>query len=230
MQKRELAINKWNEQDRPREKMMHLGTEALSNAELLAILIGSGSTDESAVGLMRRVLDGCSDSLRQLGRKSVQELCAFKGVGPAKAVTILAACELGNRRLKEEQPIPQRMDNPNEVYNYFWPQMRDLAIEECWVMFLNQNLRLIDAQRISRGGLTETSVDVRIILREALLHNASALLLCHNHPSGSPLPSAADDKITERLYQSANMMNIHLIDHIVAAEDGFYSYADEGKL
>lgn len=230
MQKRKLAINKWNEQDRPRERMMKLGTEALSNAELLAILIGSGSTDESAVGLMRRVLDECSDSLRQLGRKSVQELCAFKGVGPAKAVTILAACELGNRRLKEEQPIPQRMDNPNEVYNYFWPRMRDLAVEECWAMYLNQNLRLIDAQRISRGGLTETSVDVRIVLREALLHNASALVLCHNHPSGSPLPSAADDKITDRLRQSADVMNIHLIDHIVAAEDGFYSYADEGKL
>lgn len=230
MQKKKLAINKWNEQDRPRERMMKLGTEALSNAELLAILIGSGSTDESAVGLMRRVLDDCSDSLRQLGRKSVQELCAFKGVGPAKAVTILAACELGNRRLKEEQPIPQRMDNPNEVYNYFWPRMRDWAVEECWAMFLNQNLRLIDAQRISRGGLTETSVDVRIILREALLHNASALVLCHNHPSGSPLPSAADDKITDRLRQSADVMNIHLIDHIVAAEDGFYSYADEGRL
>lgn len=230
MDSKKLAINRWDEQDRPREKMMRLGAPALSDAELLAILIGSGSTDESAVSLMRRVLSSCNGSLRRLGRQSVQELCAFKGMGPAKAVTVLAACELAVRRQKEEQPQPKRMDSPENVYRHFWPQMQNLSIEECWVMFLNRDLRLIETQCVSRGGLNEASVDVRVILREALLRNAPALILCHNHPSGSVRPSRADDHITERLRQSAQVMNIKLADHVIVAEDGFYSYADEGKL
>lgn len=224
-----LTINRWAEEDRPREKMMSKGAQALTNAELLAILIGSGSDEDSAVSLMQKVLSAYGDSLDRVGRLSMEELCRFKGIGPAKAITILAACELGRRRAVE-QPERRQIRSAAQVYDYFYPFMRDLAVEECHVLLLNQSSVVIDSVRIGMGGLTETVVDVRLILREALLKRATSLILCHNHPSGSLRPSTYDDRLTQQVLEAARLFNITLADHVIFADMGYYSYADEGKL
>ena len=224
-----LTINRWAEEDRPREKMISKGAQALTNAELLAILIGSGNEEDSAVGLMQKVLAAYDNSIDRLGRLSVDELCRFKGIGPAKAVTILAACELGRRRAVE-QPERRQIRSAAQVYDYYYPLLRDLPVEECHVMLLNQSARVIDSVRIGMGGLTETVVDVRLILREALIKRATSLILCHNHPSGNLRPSTHDDKLTRQVQEAARLLNISLIDHIIFTDEGYYSYADEGKL
>ena len=224
-----LSINRWAEEDRPREKMMSKGAQALTNAELLAILIGSGSGDDSAVSLMQKVLSAYDNSLDRVGRLSMEELCSFKGIGPAKAVTILAACELGRRRAVE-QPERRQVRSAAQVYDYFYPMMRDLAVEECHVLLLNQSSTVIDSVRIGMGGLTETVVDVRIILREALLKRATSLILCHNHPSGNLRPSTHDDRLTNQLREAARLLNLNLVDHVIFTDNGYYSYADEGRL
>ena len=224
-----LTINRWAEEDRPREKMMSKGAQALTNAELLAILIGSGSGDDSAVSLMQKVLASYGDSLDRVGRLSVEELCHFKGIGPAKAITILAACELGRRRAVE-QPERRQVRSAAQVYDFFYPTMRDLAVEECHVLLLNQSSVVLDSVRIGVGGLTETVVDVRIILREALLKRATSLILCHNHPSGNLRPSTYDDRLTNQLREAARLLNLNLVDHVIFTDNGYYSYADEGRL
>ena len=224
-----LSINRWAEEDRPREKMMSKGAQALTNAELLAILIGSGSGDDSAVSLMQKVLASYGDSLDRVGRLSVEELCHFKGIGPAKAITILAACELGRRRAVE-QPERRQVRSATQVYDYFYPLMRDLPVEEFHVLLLNQSATVIDSVRIGVGGLTETAVDVRVILREALLKRATALILCHNHPSGNLRPSAHDDRLTRQMQEATKLLNLNLADHVIFTDSGYYSYADEGRL
>ncbi len=224
-----LTINRWAEEDRPREKMISKGAQALTNAELLAILIGSGSGEDSAVSLMQKVLSAYGDSLDRVGRLSVEELCQFKGIGPAKAITILAACELGRRRAVE-QPERRQVRSAAQAYDYFYPLMRDLAVEEVHVLLLNQSSVVIDSVRIGVGGLTETVVDVRVILREALLKRATALLLCHNHPSGSLRPSVHDDRLTRQVQEAARLLNLSLVDHVIFTDHGYYSYADEGRL
>ena len=224
-----LSINRWAEEDRPREKMMSKGAQALTNAELLAILIGSGSGDDSAVSLMQKVLASYGDSLDRVGRLSVEELCHFKGIGPAKAITILAACELGRRRAVE-QPERRQVRSAAQVYDYFYPLMRDLPVEEFHVLLLNQSATVIDSVRIGVGGLTETVVDVRVIMREALLKRATALILCHNHPSGNLRPSAHDDRLTRQVQEAARLLNLNLADHVIFTDNGYYSYADEGRL
>ena len=224
-----LSINRWAEEDRPREKMMSKGAQALTNAELLAILIGSGSGDDSAVSLMQKVLAAYGDSLDRVGRLSVEELCHFKGIGPAKAITILAACELGRRRAVE-QPERRQVRSAAQVYDYFYPLMRDLPVEEFHVLLLNQSATVIDSVRIGVGGLTETVVDVRVILREALLKRATALILCHNHPSGNLRPSTHDDRLTRQVQEAARLLNLNLADHVIFTDSGYYSYADEGRL
>lgn len=224
-----LTINRWAEEDRPREKMIGKGAQALTNAELLAILIGSGNDEDSAVSLMQKVLAAYGNSIDRVGRLSVDELCRFKGIGPAKAVTILAACELGRRRAVE-QPERRQIRSAAQVYDYFYPLMRDLPVEECHVLLLSQSSTVIDSVRIGVGGLTETVVDVRLILREALLKRATSLILCHNHPSGSLRPSAYDDRLTRQVQEAAQLLNIRFNDHIIFTDDGYYSYADEGKL
>lgn len=230
MSNEKLNINQWAKEDRPREKMMLHGPGALSNAELLAILIGSGNTEDSAVELMRKVLDDCRNCLSELGKRSVDDLCAYKGIGPAKAITILAASELGKRRKDEGSSERLRVRCSQDIFLYFHPLMCDLPVEECWVMLLNQASRLIDALRISQGGLASTQVDVRCILREALLKRATALVLCHNHPSGNTRPSTDDDRLTQALSQAAKVMNIRMLDHLIVSDGGYYSYADEGRL
>lgn len=225
-----LNINQWAEEDRPREKMMLHGPSSLSNAELLAILIGSGNTEETAVELMRKILDDCHNKLGALGKLSVDELCRYKGIGPAKAVAILAASELGKRRKEEEPEERKQIRCSQDIYQSFHPIMCDLSIEECWVMLLNQSAKVIDTLKVCQGGIASAQVDIRCVLREALLKRATAIILCHNHPSGSVHPSADDDRLTQALNQAAKTVNIRLLDHVIVSDGAYYSYTDEGRL
>lgn len=230
MTKERLSINQWAEEDRPREKMLRHGASALSNAELLAILIGSGNAEDSAVELMRKVLKDCHDNLNELGKCGVEELCRYKGIGQAKAISILAASELGKRRRDEEARERVAIKCSEDIYRYFYPLMCDLPVEECWLLLLNRSMKVLDRVKISGGGLTETAVDIRCVLREALLKRATAMALCHNHPSGNVKPSSGDRHLTEQLKKSGEVMNIALIDHVVLADGHYYSFADEGCL
>ncbi len=214
-----LNINQWAEEDRPREKMASLGAEALSSAELLAILIGSGSTKESAVDLMKRILNDCNNSLNTLGKKSIHDLSQYNGVGPAKAITILAACELGKRR---------QMESPEERPDMH-PIMQDLGVEGFWVLLLNQHHRLIKKVRIAHGGITATTVDIRVIMREAVLCNATQLVACHNHPSGNITPSKQDNELTISLMNACKLMDIHFADHVIVTDGHYYSYHENKK-
>lgn len=225
-----LNINQWAEEDRPREKMMAHGAGILTDAELLAILIGSGSQDETAVELMRRVLAACGNNLNELGKLSLEQLCEFKGIGPAKAVTLMAACELGRRRKLAEVEERLVVRSANDIYNYFHPKLADLPVEEFWVMLLNNACKFIDARRIATGGISEVVADVRLVLREAILSRSTAIALCHNHPSGNVRPSRHDDQLTDRLRQACELMNIRLMDHLVLTDGRYYSYADEGRI
>ena len=225
-----LRIAQWAEEDRPREKMARLGAEALSHAELLAILIGSGTTKESAVDLMKRVLNDCHNNLNTLGKKSIKELCQYHGIGEAKAISILAACELGKRRQMEAPEERQDCGTATRIYNHMRPVMQDLDVEEFWALLMNQNYKLIRKIRISHGGITEVAVDIRIILKEALLANATVLAVCHNHPSGNLRPSQQDDAITESLRKACRMMRIHFLDHVIVTDGGYYSYHEEGRV
>ena len=225
-----LTITQWAEEDRPREKMMMHGASALSNAELLAILIGSGNAEESAVELMRKVLKDYHNNLNELGKASIDDLCRYKGIGSAKAISILAASELGKRR--KEEAIKERVTilSSKDVYDCFYPLMCDLPTEEFWVLMLNQASKIIDKVKISAGGLSATAVDVRCILREALVKRASAIVLCHNHPSGNIRPSKEDDYLTRHVAQASECMDIRLVDHIILTDGAFYSYSDEGRI
>ena len=225
-----IAINQWAEADRPREKLMTKGAEALSDAELLAILIGSGSTKESAVSLMQRILRDCNDNLNTLGKRTLHDLLAYNGIGEAKAITIIAACELGKRRQASKAAEREDMGSAQAIYEYMLPKMQDLDTEEAWVLLMNQRFRLIKAVRISRGGLSETAVDVRIILREALLANATTLTLVHNHPSGTARPSGDDNRITQKLKAACDTMRLYMVDHVIVTDGKYYSYAEEGKI
>ncbi|MCD8290456.1 MAG: DNA repair protein RadC [Prevotella sp.] len=227
-----LRIKEWAEEDRPREKLMKKGAETLSNAELLAILIGSGSQNESAVDLMKRILNDCGNSLNVLGKMSIKDLTdkKYKGMGPAKAITVIAACELGKRRQREDVQERKKLNSADAIYQYMRPQMMDLDHEEAWAILMNQNFRYIDYEKLSSGGLTETSVDVRKALKAALLKNATILALCHNHPSGNPLPSKDDDRLTERMKKACETMRIHFLDHIIITDGRYYSYSEMGRL
>lgn len=225
-----LNINQWDLKDRPREKFESLGAEALSNAELLAILINSGNTHESAVSLMQKILSHCGNNLNTLGKMTIEELCQYEGIGPAKAITILAACELGKRRQREKAEETRVFDNPEKIYEYMLTHMQDLFQEEAWVLLLNQKLGLIKAERLSHGGLTETVVDVRQIMKKAILCNATAMVFCHNHPSGNPRPSRQDDQLTDQLAKACTTLRIYLVDHVIVADGSYYSYRDEEKL
>ena len=226
----QLRITDWSEADRPREKLRDKGAETLSDAELLAILIGSGSTKESAVALMQRILSACDNNLNTLGKMSLHELMQYNGIGEAKAITIIAACELGKRRQAAKAAERPDMGSAQAVYEYMHPKMQDLDIEEAWVLLMNQRFRLIKAVRLSHGGLTETAVDVRVILREALLANATTLTLIHNHPSGNARPSGDDDRITHKLKTACETMRLYLIDHLIVTDGRYYSYAEEGRI
>lgn len=225
-----MKINQWAEEDRPREKLQRLGAENLTNAELLAILIGSGTSEETAVDLMKRILADCKNNLNTLGKKTQRELEAYHGIGEAKAVTILAACELGKRRQREQIEKRKDLGSATAIYNYMHSHMQDLDVEEAWVLLLNQSYKLIKAERLSHGGISETAVDIRLILKEALLHNATILVFCHNHPSNNLRPSKQDDAITERLQKACETMRIYFLDHVIITDGSYYSYREEGRL
>lgn len=225
-----LTINNWAEEDRPREKLMSLGAEALSNAELLAILIGSGSQKESAVDLMKRIMNDCQNNLNTLGKMTIRELTQYNGMGPAKAVSVLAACELGKRRQAERAEERKKIDSAEAVYGIMHPKMQDLDTEEAWILLMNQNFKLIRMERISHGGITGVSVDVRIIIREAIVNNATVVAFCHNHPSGNLRPSREDDSLTQSIRKACEVMRLHLLDHVIITDGAYYSYHEHGRL
>lgn len=225
-----LNIKQWAEDDRPREKMASKGAGALSDAELLAILIGSGNADESAVALMQRVMADCEGDLNRLGKWEVRDFLRYKGMGPAKSLTVMAALELGRRRKMQEHKLRPTIDSSAAVYDFFHPMLCDLPVEEFWILLLNQAARVIAPVRISRGGISQTSVDVRDILREALLQRATQMVLVHNHPSGNPHPSTLDRQLTKRIQEAAELMQIRVTDHVVVCDGRYYSFNDEGIL
>jgi len=228
--KTKLNINQWAEEDRPREKMERLGAQALSDAELLAILIGSGSSKEDAVSLMKRILNHCNNNLNTLGKMTIHDLCQFNGVGPAKAISIMAACELGKRRQLETAEERPDLGTATRIYNHMHPLMQDLDTEEFWVLLMNQNYRLIKKVRIAHGGISEVSVDIRIVMREAVLVNTTILAVCHNHPSGNIRPSRMDDALTESIRKACQVMRIHFLDHVIVADGLYFSYREEGRI
>lgn len=225
-----LTIKQWNEADMPREKFERLGAEALSNSELLAILIGSGNTKESAVDLMKRVMNDCGNNLNTLGKKSIAELCEYEGIGSAKAITILAACELGKRRQLEKAEERLDLGSAVAIYEHMHPLMQDLDVEEAWVLLMNRNFKLIKKVRISHGGISETAVDVRVIMKHAIMNNATVIALCHNHPSNNPRPSGDDDRLTKRMKEACQLMRIFFLDHLIITDGRYYSYHEEGKI
>jgi DNA repair protein RadC len=224
-----LTISKWAREDRPRERMADLGTEALTNAELLAILIGSGSSRESAVDLMKRLLSDCNNNLNTLGKMTIRDLCRYNGIGEAKAITILAACELGKRRQAESPEERPKLISATHIYNHMHPVMQDLDVEEFWLLLMNQDYRLIRKVRISHGGITETAVDIRIIMREAVLVNTTILAVCHNHPSGSLTPSRADSELTTAIKRACELMRILFMDHVIVTDGHYYSFHEQGR-
>ncbi len=224
------SIKDWAEEDRPREKMMEKGEQALSNAELLAILIGSGTSKKSAVELMQEVMQTCDNRLARLSQMSVDELIKFNGIGMAKAVTIKSAAEIARRRTLEKVDDIQSINNCEDTYRVMYPIMRDLQHEEFWALLMNNNSKLLKKVRLSSGGLSSTSVDVRMLLKEAILANATQIIICHNHPSGSLRPSQDDMNITERVKAAAKVLQMRLADHLIITDGKYYSFFQEGKL
>ena len=225
-----LVIRDWSEADRPRERMLDLGRRALSNAELLAIIIGSGSRDETAVSLTRRLLMDHDNNLDALSKLEVEDLCRYKGIGDAKAISIIAALELGRRRSKEVPVEKPTLNNSFKVFDYFKHQFQDLPHEEFWVIYLNTASKVLDKRLIGRGGTDFTPVDVRIVLRYALQLKARSMLLLHNHPSGTRKASSADIEITQKIVDAAAIMDIIVNDHVIFTDDGYYSFKDDGLL
>ena len=223
-----LTIAHWSEDDQPREKLRDKGPQSLSNAELLAILIGSGTPGTSAVELMQDVLNDCKNNLNTLGKMSIRDLCTYKGIGEAKAITILAACELGKRRQAETPEERPDLGTATRIYNHMHAVMQDLDVEEFWVLLMNQHYRLIKKVRISRGGITETPVDIRIIIKEAVLANCTILAVCHNHPSGNLSPSHADNDLTRRIKRACELMDIFFLDHVIVTDGQYFSFKEQG--
>ena len=225
-----LSIAQWSEDDQPREKLRDKGPQALSNAELLAILIGSGTPGMSAVDLMQDILRDCNNNLNTLGKMTIRQLCDYKGIGEAKAISILAACELGKRRQMETPEERPDLGTATLIYNHMRPILQDEDVEEFWILLMNQNYRLIKKVRISRGGISEVSVDVRIIIREAVLANATIMAVCHNHPSGSLRPSNMDNDLTYAIQKACSLMRIHFLDHVIITDGAYYSYHEKGRI
>lgn len=231
MNKEILSIKEWAEEDRPREKMLLKGISSLSDAELIAILIGSGNKNETAVQLSQRILFSVNNNLNALGKRSIRELISgFKGIGEAKAITICAALELGRRRAQSEPEVRNTIQSSKDAYHLFYPLLCDLPHEELWIALLNRSNKVVEKTRISQGGTSETTADLRIILKAAITNLAAGIVLCHNHPSGALRPSTQDDALTRRLATSAKLLDIRLLDHIIVTDSSYYSYADEGRI
>ncbi|PXY43994.1 RadC family protein [Flavobacterium hydrophilum] len=224
-----FPITNWSEDDRPREKLMLKGKNALSDAELIAILIGSGSRNESAVDLSKRILASV-DTLNSLGKMSLAQLTNFKGIGEAKAIAIIAALELGRRRRAEDTVELTKITSSKIVFEIMQPIIGELPHEEFWVLFLNNSNKVILKSQLSKGGISGTIVDVRLVFKLALENGATGLILCHNHPSGGLIPSDADKQITKKIKQAGDSLDVKVLDHLIITETKYYSFADEGIL
>ncbi len=229
-QYRSINLKTWSVEDRPREKVIANGVQYLSDSELLAILLGSGTRNMTAVELARQVLHKSGNSLHDLGRQHISDLVAIKGIGPAKAITLLAAMELGRRRDATQQTERIPVKSSETVFKLFHPILGDLDHEEFWLLMLNRANRVLGRFKVSQGGLSGTVIDTRIILKKALDNLASSIVVCHNHPSGNNQPSDADVKITEKLKKAAEMLEIKLLDHVIIADKSYFSFADEGLI
>ena len=225
-----LPISKWSIEDRPTEKLQRLGTDSLTDAELLAILIGSGTQQYSAVDIAKHVMGKFNNNLNTLGKARFDEFDDIEGVGTQTACKIMAAVELGKRRQLATAELRPDMSTATRIYNYMLPKMQDLNHEEFWVLLMNQNYKLLKAERISIGGITETSADIRIIMREAVLNNATIIAAVHNHPSGSLTPSRADDTLTTAIKNACSIMRVYFLDHVIVTDGAFYSFHEMGKL
>ena len=225
-----LTIKQWAPEDRPTERLQRLGAESLTDAELLAILIGSGTQQYSAVDIANHVLGKFNRNLNTLGKARFDEILDTEGVGTQTACKILAAVELGRRRQMATPELHPDMSTATRIYNYMLPKMQDLATEEFHILLMNQNYRLVKSVKISQGGITETSADIRVMMREAVLCNATILAACHNHPSGSLSPSRADDELTRAIKEACRLMRIHFLDHVIVTDGAYMSYAECGKL
>lgn len=223
-----FSIKQWAEDDKPREKLMLKGKQALSDAELIAILIGSGSRNESAVSLSKRILASVNNNLNALGKLSLKQLMEFKGIGEAKAISIAAALELGRRRRVEETVELKKISSSKAVFDIMQPLIGELPHEEFWVLFLNNSNKVIHKSQLSKGGIAGTVVDVRLIFKMALEQNATSLILTHNHPSGKLEASNADKEITQKLKLAGEQLEIRVLDHIIITEKGYLSFQDEG--
>ena len=225
-----LSIKNWSHDDQPREKLLIKGKESLSDAELIAILIISGNKEESAVALSKRILNHSENNLNQLGKLSIAKLMEFKGIGEAKAISITAALELGRRRRKEEALVQNKITSSSSVFELMQPIIGELQHEEFWIIFLNNSNKVIEKTQLSKGGITGTIVDVRLVLKKALELSATGLILVHNHPSGTLKPSVADKQITTKLKEASKSLDIKVLDHVIITEKAYFSFADENCL
>ena len=225
-----LTITQWNEEDRPREKLMRLGGEALSDAELLAIIIGGGVVGKTAVDITKQILKDCDNNLAVLSKRTLEQLMSYHGIGEAKAISIMAVAELGRRRELAQMPERKKLDNSKAIYDELWPRMRDLDVEEAYLVLMNQSYKHIDTIRLSHGGITETAVDVRVIMKHAIQQNATIIAIAHNHPSGNTHPSRDDEMLTKRIADACRTMRIHFCDHIIVTDGDYYSFRANGKI
>ncbi len=223
-----LSIKDWALEDRPREKLLHNGVKSLSSAELLAIIIGSGNRHQSAVDLAKTILASCDNDLNQLAKKTVRELTLLKGIGEAKAVSIVAALELGRRQKAFNSKQKSKITCSRDAFEYLLPFVEALGHEEFWVVFMNRANKILEVKNVSSGGITGTVFDIRLVLKQALQVEAIGLILCHNHPSGNLEPSKSDKDLTAKAKKAAQLMNINILDHLIIADGNYFSFADEG--
>ncbi len=225
-----FSIKNWSQDDQPREKLLYKGKSALSDAELVAILIGSGNREESAVSLCKRILSSVDNNLSELGKLSLQQLMDFKGIGEAKAITIAAALELGRRRRGEEALEKKKISSSASVFELMQPIIGELQHEEFWIIYLNNSNKVLRKNQLSKGGITGTLVDVRLVLKKAIEIGSTGIILAHNHPSGSLNPSSADKELTQKLKLAAESLDIKVLDHLIVTEKAYFSFADENML
>ena len=230
MEQTNFPITNWSEDDKPREKLMLKGKSALSDAELIAILIGSGSRNESAVDLSKRILASVDNNLNALGKLTIQQLMNFKGIGEAKAISIMAAMELGRRRRAEEAVELKKITSSKMIFELMQPIIGELPHEEFWVLYLNNSNKVLSKSQQGKGGITGTIIDTRLVFKAALELGATALILCHNHPSGTLTPSDADKQMTRKLKAAGQNLDIQVLDHVIVTENGYFSFADEDIL
>lgn len=223
-----FPITNWSEDDKPREKLMLKGKSVLSDAELIAILIGSGNRNESAVDLSKRILGSIDNNLNALGKLTIPQLIKFKGIGEAKAISIIAAMELGRRRRTEEVVDLTKITSSQTIFQIMQPIIGELPHEEFWIIYLNNSNKVISKSQLSKGGITGTLVDTRLVFKVALEMGATSLILCHNHPSGTILPSDADKLITKKLKLAGDSLDVKVLDHLIITETKYYSFVDEG--